>query len=174
MTVFDLLLQIIEVHFDLGLEVPAARPKSRLSLKRSRPCPPPPLVEVTPTASAHQPESAGHQEGPQVKLGPEGAEPKKNHARTLKRAKFLPAMDGVDRCEYYFQGIFFLAPVFCPHATHSVNMTLFLAGLHWPLGKSSTATAPCDLHPPATTARPQPTHPEPVCIEGLPEVSITF
>ena len=48
LTIFDLLLQIIEVHCDLGLEVPAPRPKSRLSLKCSRPRPTPPSVEVTP------------------------------------------------------------------------------------------------------------------------------
>ena len=48
LTIFDLLLQIIEVHCDLGLEVTAPRPKSRLSLKLSRPRPTPPSVKVTP------------------------------------------------------------------------------------------------------------------------------
>ena len=55
LTIFNLLVQIIEVHFDLGLEVPAPRPKSRLSLKRNRPRPAPPPAEVTPPTPPTRP-----------------------------------------------------------------------------------------------------------------------
>ena len=152
---------------------------------------------TTPTATTHQPESAGHREGAKAELASEGDGPKKDHARTLIRTKVLPATDGEDRCKYYFCGIF-LAPVFCPHKTHGVNMTYFLQDhtLPWINPRHRRRRAIFTLRPASreviviedktdegeaeiqlvrtTNARPQPTPPEPVCKEGLPEVSITF
>ena len=120
----------------------------------------------------------------------------KDHARALIRTKVLSATDGADRCGYYFCGIF-LATVFCPHATHGVNMTYFLQDYTGPWinprhQKRRAIFTPRPASPEViviedetdegepeiqlvrtTSAQPQPTHPEPVC-KGLPEVSITF
>ena len=126
MTILYLLLQIVEVHFDLGLEVPAPRPKSRLSLKRSRP--PPPPVEVTPPPPPPRPISQ--------RVLDIGKGLRKNwlqrvvDPRTIMPApsygpKFFPLrMVRID-VSIIFVG-FFLAPVFCPHVTHGVKMTYFL------------------------------------------------
>ena len=131
LTVFDLLLQIIEVHFDLGLEVPAPRPKSCLPLKRSRPRPPPPPVEVTPPPPPPRPISQRV-----LDIG-------KGHRLSWPQRVLDPRK--IMRAPSYGPKFFLLRML-------RIDVTLFLAGLHWPLGKSPTAKAPCNIHP--TTCEP--------------------
>ena len=138
LTIFDFILQIIEVHFDLGLEVPAPRPKSRLSLKGSRPRTPPPPPEVTPPPPPPPPISQRVLDigkGLRLNWPQRVVDPRKIMWAPSYGPKFFPLrMPRID-VSIIFVGIF-LAPVFCPHATHGVKMTSFVAGLHWPLGKS--------------------------------------
>ena len=144
---FDLLLQIIEV--DLGLEVPAPRPKSRLSLKRSRPGPPPPPIEVTPPRPTPRPISQRVRnigQGLRRNWPQRVVDPRKVMRAPSYGPTFFPLrMPRID-VSIIFVG-FFLLPLFCPHATQGVYMAFFLAGLHWPLDKTTTATPQCAPRP---------------------------
>ena len=140
---FDLLLQIIEV--DLGLEVPAPRPKSRLSLKRSRPGPPPRPVEVTPPRPTPRPISQrvlDFGEGLRPNSPQRVVDPREVMRAPSYGPNFFPLrMPRID------VSICFLLPLFCPHATQGVYMAFFLAGIHWLLDKTTTATPQCVPRP---------------------------